>query len=215
MNMTELHIAALNSDLKEVERLIGARADVRAADTLKRLPIHVCLLVGPNPSDKLKAQKAEIFMALFAKDPESVLCQDQEGNNIFHRLVSGGYPTLLDEVLKKPELLEGVFTKNYLGQYPIHTAILNGDLACVESLLKLEKVTTLPDSNDRLPLHYVAMNDCSEPLIEACCRATPKSNRNALDCEGKTPADLAIQYHKTSAELVFQRHGLINSQMQP
>ena len=71
------------------------------------------------------------------------------------------------------------------------------------------------DSNDRLPLHYVAMNDCSEPLIEAYCRATPKSNRNALDSEGKTPADLAIQYHKTSAELVFQRHGLINSQMQP
>ena len=189
----DIHRAALNGDKQTVERLCEISENV--AEQLNRqleYPIFSALSLPSKDRTTLKIDKIAIFRYLAQKkaaDPSYLLHQNTEGETVFHIIARNGFNELIYEVMQQAPSIE--FIPRQDGNYPIHVAVLNGQLDVVQKLLSRPGVAEQKDANDNLPLHLAAAFGTRD-MTQACLDAYPQGI-NQSNIHSQTPLDLAKQ----------------------
>lgn len=202
--MTPLHLAALNGHVHTVTVLLDLGADPKQVNKQQQLPIYNALMLPFLYDKALKSNKEKIFNLLSVCNPETLAHKDKLGDTVFHALASNGYTQCLNALLHQDTT--GAFYSNNYSLYPIHVAILNHRPDIVALLLRIDKVATLTDSNERVALHYAAMYGSAE-VVRLCYLAT--HDINIQDNDGKTPLALALNEHNQGAVDVLTEYGLV------
>ena len=94
-----------------------------------------------------------------------------------------------DEVIEQAPSIVSIPRQD--GNYPIHVAVLNGQLDVVQKLLSRPGVAEQKDANDNLPLHLAAAFGTLD-MTQVCLHAYPQGI-NQSNCHAETPLDLAKQ----------------------
>lgn len=166
---------------------------------LGELAIHSSLVLTLSDSNRLKEIKEVIFKQLLDLSSKQLFEKDACGNTVVHIMAIHGYDQLLHEIKQSEPL--STFVPNNHHQYPIHTAILNLKLNCIEELLSLDKTATLTDAEGNTPLHYAAKYG-NEAIVKACLDKT--KNVNIPNFEGKTPLMIAQKANNSDAEKMLR-----------
>lgn len=196
--MTPLHFSAIQGHVFTTHALLAKGADPTRINHQNSLPIHSALFVPMFHDEQFIERKEKIFEGLYSCTHKAVDHRDSSGNTLLHLIVTHTFPSILKKVLDEhPELL---FLKNNASQYPIHIAILNRQIKPLSSLLAMEGVALLVDSQGRTPLHYAACYGTAE-MVQRCLDAT--RNWMIQDAEGKTAYDLAREYNNQDALIVL------------
>ncbi|MDP1614654.1 MAG: ankyrin repeat domain-containing protein, partial [Methylococcales bacterium] len=135
----------------------------------------------------LKENKELVCHLLVAAAEETLDYPDRSGATAFHLMAVHGFDALLASCLKIN--MDAVFKANHLSRYPIHEALLNGQLDIVKRLLPLKKTACLTDREDRSPLHYAVLYG-TEEMLKICCKNT--HNLDPQDSKERTPLMLAV-----------------------
>ena len=189
--MSELHLAAVDGDLDRVKEFIEQDADAANALNIdNQPPLFSILYRGGLESPEKIAAREEAFNLLWdATSPAIRTSQDKQGNTVLQLMAVYGFDELASKVLKEAPGLASRYMKTS-GEYPIHTAILNGRLGVAEVLFNADAETANRKTFKLCtPLHYAARYG-SQAMVELCCEHQ-KNNLNALNREGKTPLALA------------------------
>ncbi len=127
---------------------------------------------------------------------------DEDGNTILHFAIVYGFTDLIEPILSAvPKLIS---TRNKLGHYPIHTAILEGKEECLKILLKDASAQSLQDVSGETALHYAARHSGKE-IVTRCCQAFKDSD--VRDNTGRTPLMLAAESGNIEAMKTLVGHG--------
>ena len=208
---TPLHLSASQGHRHTLEALLKRGADATQVNTDGKLPLH-CALFVPGISDgHLIENKEIIFNDLIARAPQTMTKRDGSGDSVAHLMAKNGFYRLLSDlaVRHKP----AIFYKNNHSRYPIHTAILNGELDIARLLFKIDGVASLVAEEGRIPLHFAAQYGSAE-MVQLCCEFTP--DINARDKTGKTALILAAESMNISAikTLIKQNGGVTSAEYQ-
>lgn len=200
--VTALHVSAAMGFVYTTNALLTQHANPLLRNQALQLPIHSALFVPLFHEDNLIPNKESIFKTLINLAPDVILDQDNSGNTVFHLMAGNAFSNLLTTMLKSHP--KGAFIQNNHAHYPIHTAILNGQLDCANVLFTLPDVINLRDSRERTPLHYAARYGNTE-MIKRCCQLA--QDLNPQDINQKTPLDLAIEANNSDAIVVLNEYG--------
>ncbi|MCC5792306.1 MAG: ankyrin repeat domain-containing protein [Legionellaceae bacterium] len=186
--MTPLHIAALEGYYHTANVLCDLGANLKAENKNAQLPIFSALTLPVAHDEGLKERKVSIFNDLKTNAPETLEHQDNSGNTVLHLIATYGYASVIDDVL---HCAPGLFTRqNNHNRYPIHSAILDHQIACVRKFLSLPALEQLTDASGETALHYAARYGSKE-MITLCSRAF--KNIDLPDDIGKTPLMAAAE----------------------
>ncbi|MFJ1267107.1 ankyrin repeat domain-containing protein [Legionella lytica] len=201
--LTLLHSAAGHGYLNTTQILLNLGADSCALNNQKQYPIFSALFMPILDEDlpKLKMNKIAIFKLLKDKGNQVLEHQDSNGDTVLHRMALHGFNDLIDETLISNPRLASM--KNNNTQYPIHTAILNGQEKAVSSLLN-ENSADLADSNGWKPLHFAA-RQTNNMILEECLRYP--NHLNEPDIHRRTPVMLAAELGNIEAVATLISHG--------
>jgi uncharacterized protein len=195
--MSALHLAAVDGDIDQVKNLLGQDPDAaNALNINNQSPLFSILNRGGlEPPEQIKAREEAFNLLWDATDPKIRKSQDKQGNTVLQHMAVYGFDELAGEVLKKAPGLASRAMKTS-GEYPIHTAILNGRLKVAEVLFNADAETPNRETFKLCtPLHYAARYG-SQAMVELCCEHQ-KNNLDAHDREGKTPLAWAIEANRT------------------
>ncbi len=216
VGMTPLHLAAVKGRVHTVELLLAHGANPNALNCKNQLPIHSVLTVPIANSPELFAQKIAIFEQLEAcTDPDLMLAQDSDGDNIFHLMAcanigSDAFLALLQHCLENPHSAHMLRCKNQLSHYPIHTALLNLQEGMAAAMLAvpagdhLTKIADLKDKNGQTALHYAVASHASEACVLQCIQAA--SDINHMDRHHETALMLAVNLKNDCAKNLLIAH---------
>ena len=180
--MTPLHKSAIEGYAYTVKALLDKGANPKKTNAQKQYPVNSALFVPMLYEDGLIERKEIIFKDLFASAPDVVNHHDKDGNTVMHQMAAHEFGALMSWLLgSNPEL---AFLKNNASLYPVHTAILNQQIAALNLLLDIDAVAALGDAEKRVPLHYAARYGTAD-IVERCCLAT--DDINIRDNADKTP----------------------------
>jgi ankyrin repeat protein len=201
--MTPLHASATNGYVHTVHALLAKGANPQALNTESQPPIYSALFMPMLHEQELTPKKIAIFQELLAHAPTTIENKDSSGNSVFHLMATNHefYPLLTELLTTHPA---GAFCCNNHSQYPIHTAILNNQIANANLLLSIDKVSTLADAEHRTALHYAAQHGSAE-MVQLCCDMT--DDLNARDSANKTPLILATEIQNLEAVRVLIQKG--------
>lgn len=192
--MHPLHIAAMNGHVHAVNALLNKGANPLALNTSNQLPIH-CALFCPIATTPLQLHNKEIiFSTLLNLASEAMFYPDKNGNTIFHYMAMYGFSELLKNCVE--QFAEGLFIWNKLRRYPIHEAIVNNQLECVQIMLNIQGVINLSASSQRKPLHYAAMYG-KHAIIELSCNKS--EDLDILTGDGMSALMLAVNANNLEA----------------
>ncbi|CAF3793465.1 unnamed protein product [Rotaria socialis] len=140
--MTPIHCAAINPNAKYLKQLLTIASEVNIPDKRNRRPIHYAAVSeGTEPLEYLLSKDAKFNEV------------DKESNTPLHLAAMHGrhrnVEVLLRRAKEKAELndpenqlehekfgLASINRKNASGHYPLHLAVINNHLKCVEILLQ-------------------------------------------------------------------------------
>lgn len=199
---TPLHKAALQGHYFTVKALLAKGANPQLENTQKQLPIQSALFVPIAYQKNNLDRKQQIVRALLPLSPAALSRHDKDGNTLMHLAVLNPFDELINDLVKAAPKLP--FIKNTAGLYPIHTAILNQQAQAVDKLLAIDKVATLTDGHENLPLHYAARYGIAG-IVTSCCKAT--TDVNCLNGEGRTPLLEAVYAGNEEALTPLLLHG--------
>lgn len=200
--MTPLHFSAAQGYVHTTQVLLAHGANPHQSNNESQRPIHSALFVPLFHDDALISNKETIFRMLIAAAPDAIKHQDNSGDTVFQLMAAHGFFALMAEMLSKDTT--GALIGNHRSQYPIHTAILNNQLASADVLLKIEGVATLTDSKQRTALHYAARYGTSD-MVQHCCEAT--RDLNLRDTRHNTPLLLAAEAGNIAAVQTLVHRG--------
>ncbi len=194
--MTPLHLAATGGHLNAVKTLLKLGADAKIVNkNNNELPIFSALFVPTLHDEGLMHRKELIFDVLNTAAPGHLTHQDTSGNTVFHLMAASDFTKLLAKAIDQEP--SGLSINNNTTKYPIHTAILNGQLEIVDLLLKNPGVIQLTDYKGRNALHYAAQYASEDIILQRCCQAV--TDIDVVDNEHKTPLMLATLAEKRQA----------------
>lgn len=199
---TPLHVVAALGNLNAVEQLLDAGA-LNHPDKEKIYPIHLalCLTIAEQEEqvkEKNIDKRTAMYRLLQQDSSKSISKVTQQGQNVAHYMAIYGFDKLLMELLQGQSNL--ITAKNFQGYTPAHLAILNGQLSCLNTLLKNERLRNLFDSRGTL-LHFAAEHG-TKGEVAACLKAGVPYNQ---DRDGNTPAMRAILKDNVNALSGFTR----------
>ena len=184
--MSPLNIAASYGFQHTTRVLLELGAEPTLKNKQNEMPINYALRLPVLHNGELRKSKQTIFIELYKLAPETIAQQTIDGSTVTHQMAVHGYTELLSWVIeKKPELTT---ISNNQGNLPIHDAILNGQMAAVQVLLKGGDAERMVDFHERNPLHYAALYGDKE-MIELC--STAVNNIELPDKDERTPLMLA------------------------
>ncbi|MDF1646013.1 MAG: ankyrin repeat domain-containing protein [Legionellaceae bacterium] len=191
--MTALHLAAVDGQAAEVNRLLASGANPNALNCEKQPALFNALEIGD--AEERPAREA-IFRALWAvTSPDIRASQDDDGSTALHLIASNGFSGLIRETLDSaPELSMKVM--KYTGDYPVHMAILGAKMdgeaafAVLQKLFECDEGTSKHENaEEQTALHYAARYGSLE-IIRLCCEnqsvAGVVSNIDKKDEHGMT-----------------------------
>ena len=200
--MTPLHKSAIEGYTYTVKALLDKGANPKKTNAQKQYPINSVLFVPMLYEDGLIERKEMIFKDLFASAPDIVNQHDKDGNTVMHQMAAHEFDAVMSWLLSSnPEL---AFLKNNASLYPVHTAILNQQIAALNLLLDIDGVAALGDAEKRVPLHYAARYGTAE-MVERCWQAT--DDINIRDVADKTPLLWAAEADNKDALEILMKHG--------
>jgi len=200
--MTPLHLASVNGHLRAVEVLLAQGADPYRLNKNHKLPIQQALFTPLVIGPEFKNKKTAIFKLLQSSAPDTISVTDAQGETLLHAMAAHGYDTLLRDIIRDHSNL--IYVHDNFNNYPIHTAILNGQIDIVKLLLPLTGVTELADSNAQVALHYAA--ECGVPeILQLCYPYYP--DKNIRDVDSVTPLMCAAKAGDLPALIGLIQHG--------
>jgi len=188
--MTLLHFAAMRGDKDKVQALLvdGAHPNLlnNAGEPALFTVLRLSMMAGPEVIPGREA----IFNVLWdVTAPEIRTGQDAQGATVLHLMAANGFTDLMREILKKEPGLASIPKLYNAQEYPIHTAIINGDRASAEVLFELDPATaSYTNVTQQLPLHLAAQSG-NKDMLELCC-AKHTGDIDKSDRDGKTPLGL-------------------------
>lgn len=198
--MTPLHISASLGFPNTVEVLLTKGASPHVQNRQRQLPIFWSLFLPMIYEAHKPAQKKAIFKMLASRAGDTLLAQDQDGETLLHKIAEHEeFVDLFNEL--DPSL---VFVANQAGRYPIHTSILNGQIAVMKHLLAIDGVINQVDGRKRTPLHYAARYG-NENTVRLCVEHGAVVD--AHDSEGQTPLMMAASAGKCEVVKYLIKHG--------
>jgi len=184
--MSPLHMAATHGFQNTTSVLLKLGANPVIQNKQHEMPINYVLGLPVLHDEVLPKSKQSIFINLYNLVPESIKQPSIDGTTVAHQMAVHGYVDLLSLMLTENPRLVTVADNH--GKLPIHSAILNGQAAAAQMLLKGGNAERMVDFEQRNPLHYAAQYGNKE-MLELCCAAV--RNIESVDKNGKTPLMLA------------------------
>ena len=184
--MTALHLAAAYGDQEKVGQLLQEGTNPNQLNTEGQPPLFNVLELSMADGPEVIPQRDVLFRTLWhATAPETRLTQDKEGNTVLQLMAVHGFDALTREILEQAPQLASRYM-NTTREYPIHTAILNGQLKVMEALFDLDPETpTYKTFKNQSALHYAARYG-SLQMITLCCTHRA-GDIDEKDNAGKTP----------------------------
>ncbi|MCH9756715.1 MAG: ankyrin repeat domain-containing protein [Gammaproteobacteria bacterium] len=206
LNKLALHIAAGKADEAVVIRLLSEDADPNHLNPAEQPALFAALRCSPGEeADKIQARK-NIFRLLWDKtDPNVRMQQDKDGHTVLHVMAAHPFADLMHEVLEQEPLLASIPTTGNK-QYPIHVAILNGQLEMAECLFTLDENTADYNTLDNESALHFAARHGSEDMIKRCCEHHHGSI-DALNFAQQTPLACALEHGNTETEAYLRMKG--------
>ncbi|MDF1827691.1 MAG: ankyrin repeat domain-containing protein [Legionellaceae bacterium] len=188
--MTLLHFAAMRGDKERVQALLAKGANPNLLNNAGEPPLFAVLRLSMMAGPEVIPEREAIFNVLWdVTAPEIRTGQDKQGATVLHLMAANGFDGLMCEVLEKEPGLAAKHKLYNAREYPIHTAIINGDLAAAKTLFDLDPATpTYMNSTEQLPLHLAAQSSNKE-MLEFCC-AKHIDEIDKPDRDGRTPLGL-------------------------
>jgi len=184
--MTSLHLAAIRGDETKVQQLLAAGANPNQLNHAGEPPLFNVLRLSITAGPEVIPGREKIFNQLWeATAPEIRMCHDKQGSTVLHLMAANGFDGLTREVLGKEPRLASRPKPYNSREYPIHTAIIHGDLNVAEALFDTDAATsTYMNVKEQLPLHLAAQSSSKE-MLELCC-AKYTGDIDQVDREGRT-----------------------------
>jgi hypothetical protein len=185
---TELHTAAQNGRVADVERLLAAGAAVGASNINGRTPLHCAARYGHvEVAEKLLAAGAAVG-ATNIKKWTPLHCAARIGHvEVAEKLLAAG---------------AAVGAKDRDGKTtPLHCAARYGHVEVAEKLLAAGAAVGAKANDGETPLHLAAIYgrvEVAEKLLAAGAAV------GAKDRDGKTPLDKAVQYNKPAVAALLR-----------
>lgn len=199
-HMTPLHMSASFGYPNTVEVLLAKGANPRIKNGQGQYPIFGSLFLPVIYQAEKPAQKIKIFEMLAKKAPDTLDAQDQDGETLMHKIAQ--HAEFVDLFSELDPKLVGV--ANDAGRYPIHTSILNGQVAVIKHLLSMDGVVDQLDGKKHTPLHYAARYG-NENTVKFCIESGAKVNE--VDSENQTPLIMAAVADKSEVVKYLLAHG--------
>jgi len=186
--------ATEKGDIREMERLIAAGAEVNAKDSNGRTPLHTAATYGQK----------EVAEQLISKGAD-VNAKDSSGETPLHEAAYRDNKEVAALLISKGA---DVNAKDSSGETPLHKAAYVGTKEVTELLISKGADVNAKDSSGETPLHMAAFSDqkdIAELLI------SKGADVNAKDSQGETPLHEAISSRKEIAELLISKGADVNA----
>ncbi|XP_035209212.1 nuclear factor NF-kappa-B p105 subunit-like [Stegodyphus dumicola] len=179
-----LHIAvsSQNVNLKIIQHLLNVISEdvVNLKNKCKETALHLAVKLNKEKVLKLLLQKGG--------DPN---IPNQDGNNCLHIAAKSDFVLCMKELLHatKCSYFHALNAHNYEGLAPLHVAVMNESLKCVDLLLQAgANVNIIEKKGGQTPLHMAVQTQIS--VIQLLLKK-PEIDVNAEDFRGITPLQLA------------------------
>jgi len=145
-------------------------------------------LINPGADNNLKILEERI-----SKDCEWSLKQDMHGNYPLHNAVLQCNPRLISRYSSVLVAMKSSLDLvNFMGQTPLHIAILLGQCHAVESLLRMGADPAVSDASGNTSYHLAVLKKDSKVLKELLKRSLKKDGVDRLNDDGASPLHLAV-----------------------
>ncbi|MDF1684334.1 MAG: ankyrin repeat domain-containing protein [Legionellaceae bacterium] len=188
--MTLLHFAAMRGDKEKVQALLAKGANPNVLNKAGEPPLFNVLRLSMMAGPEVIPGREEIFNLLWdVTAPEIRTGQDKQGVTVLHLMAANGFDGLMREVLGKEPKLASKHKLHNAREYPIQTAIINGDVEAAKVLFDLDPATsTYMNVTGQTPLHLAAQSS-NKAMIDLCCEKYT-GNIDKPDRDGRTPLGL-------------------------
>ena len=185
--MPSLHLAALQGDSAMVEQLLDAGSDPNQLNKVGVPPLFSVLKPSMSSTPQQMVERERIFMLLWDKTaPDIRLGQDESGATVLHLMAVHGFDRLAHLILEKEPQLSSIAKRFQNQDYPIHTAILNGQYEVAKSLFDLDVQTSFyVNALEQSPLHIAAQCG-SKAMWKLCCERFIAHDIEHVDRNGHT-----------------------------
>jgi len=145
-------------------------------------------LINPGADNNLKILEDRI-----SKDCEWSLKQDMHGNYPLHNAVLQCNPRLISRYSSVLVAMKSSLDlMNFMGQTPLHIAILLGQCHAVESFLRMGADPAVADASGNTSYHLAVLKKDSKVLKELLKRSLKKDGVDQLNDDGASPLHLAV-----------------------
>jgi len=182
---SQLHLAAMEGDLEEIEKLVENGADVNAKKHNGDTPLHLAAIYG----------YLEVVKYLVKKKAD-VNAKGNCGDTPLHFAAMNGHLNVVKFLVEKKA---DVNAKDNCGYTPLHFAAVNGHLNMVTYLVLNGADVNAKDNCGDAPLRFAAEYGGHLEVVKFLVKK--EADVNAKDHNGKTPLDvLAEKDPKKKAE---------------
>ncbi len=188
--MTPLHVAAMRGDKDKVQALLAGGANPNLLNNAGEPPLFNVLRLSIRAGSEVIPGREEIFNLLWDVTASEVRTgQDKQGGTVLHLMAANGFDGLMRKILEKEPKLASKHKLYNAREYPIHTAIINGDQKAAEVLFDLDPATSsYTNVTDQSPLHLAAQSS-NKKMSDLCCE-NYTGNIDKPDRDGRTPLGL-------------------------
>ncbi len=204
-----IHIAAAEGNVERVEELLSQHIQPATPDAEKKLALHHALHLTRDYEEKLKNNKIFIAKILMHRAPVTLTHPDYAGDTPMHLMASNdAFHDLLVEALQLNP--SSALISNNAGEYPIHVAIANQQLAAEKTLLSQPNVATLIDAHGNTLLHHAAMAHNLTIITDLI--NSYQIDVNAYNDNFQTALDIAASMHFSDIVDYLKSHDGISTQ---
>ncbi|XP_048360839.1 nuclear factor NF-kappa-B p100 subunit isoform X3 [Sphaerodactylus townsendi] len=184
---TPLHLSIIHEQTAVIGQLVQVAVSIpnqqiiNIANHLQQTPLHLAVIT--------RQPRVAAYLLQAGADPTLL---DRYGNSVVHLAVQSGDQDMLRTLFCRlgPHALHLLETPNYSGLFPVHLAVKNKSLVCLELLVeKGADVNMAERQSGRTPLHLaVEMDDLN---LASHLLKKLRADVNACTSAGNTPLHLA------------------------
>lgn len=223
---TALHYVAEHGDVKAIQTLLNAKADVNVSDHDQTTPLHrashyryetdndekMSLLIRAKADVDAKDSKGNTAIHLLTssyyseyliKSIKAMLAananpnlQNSEGDTVLHNLAARGTDALVETIKLLLTAKANPSIKNYQQQTPLHKAVIRGNVNIVQTFMDAKTEIEAQDNEGNTVLHLASQYGHINIMKLLLAAGAKRTTRNSLNY---SPLSKAVWYHQTEA----------------